>query len=116
MSMLPEELQAKVAVIAGRYLDRVSKEMEHLETLVEKAASGDLAVVKEIETLTHRIHGSGAMLRFDEISGFAAELERMSAEFASTGQVDQPKMVPVLQRLRAAVEKACATRAPSTRP
>lgn len=115
MSMLPEELQAKVAAIAGRYLDRVSKEIEHLETLVEKAASGDLTVVKEIETLTHRMHGSGAMLHFDEISGSAAELERMSAEFASTGHVDQPRMVPVLQRLQAAVAKACAQRA-STRP
>jgi len=118
MSISPEELQAKVAMIAGRYLDRVSRELEQLRTLVEKAAGGDLAVVKEIEALTHRMHGSGAMLNFDEISGSAAELERMSVEFASTGQVDQPRMVPALQRLQAAVAKACANRtaSPSARP
>jgi HPt (histidine-containing phosphotransfer) domain-containing protein len=110
MSTTPEELQAKVAVIAGRYLDRVSREIEHLKTLVDNAASGDLAVVKEIETLTHRMHGSGAMLHFDEISGLAAELERLSADFGSSGQVDQPQMVPVLQRLQAAITKACANR------
>jgi hypothetical protein len=102
-------------VIAGRYLDRVSKEIDQLETLVDNAASGDLAVVKEIEALTHRMHGSGAMLHLDEISGPAGELERMSAEFASTGRVDQPRMIPVLQRLQAAITKACANRPQSPR-
>jgi HPt (histidine-containing phosphotransfer) domain-containing protein len=118
MGTSPEDLQAKVAVIAGRYLDRVAREIEQLETLVDNAASGDLAVLKEIETLTHRMHGSGAMLHFDEISGSAGELERMSAEFADSGQVDQPRMIPVLQRLQAAIAKACANRAAaqSTRP
>jgi chemotaxis protein histidine kinase CheA len=116
MGVSPEELQAKVAVIAGRYLDRVSREIEHLKTLVDTAANGDLAVVKEIEILTHRMHGSGAMLHFDEISSLAGELEHMSAEFASTGRVDQPRMVPVLQRLQAAVAKACANRAAGSSP
>ena len=116
MSNMPDELQAKVAVIAGRYLDRVSREIEHLKALVDNAAGGDLVVVKEIETLTHRMHGSGAMLNFDEISGLAGELERMSADFATTGQVDQPRMLPVLQRLQAAVAKACANRAAAPSP
>ncbi len=118
MTTSPEELQAKVAVIAGRFLERVSREIDQLKTLVDDAASGDLKVVKEIETLTHRMHGSGAMLHFDEISGPAGELERMSAEFGSTGTVDQPRMLPVLQRLEAAIAKARANRAaaPSARP
>lgn len=115
MGVSPEELQAKVAMIAGRYLDRVSREIEQLKTMVDNAASGDLAVVKEIEALAHRMHGSGAMLNFDEISGRAGELERMSAEFVSTGNVDQPRMIPVLERLEAAIAKACADRA-SARP
>ena len=118
MGTTPEELQAKVAVIAGRFLERVSREIEQLKTLVDSAASGDLAVVKEIEALTHRMHGSGAMLHFDEISDPAGELERMCAEFGSTGKVDQPRMIPVLQRLQAAIAKARANRpaAPSPRP
>jgi HPt (histidine-containing phosphotransfer) domain-containing protein len=116
MGPSPDELQAKVAVIAGRYLDRVSREIDQLKTMVDNAASGDLAVVKDIEALTHRIHGSGAMLHFDEISGLAGELERMSAEFASTGEVDQPRMIPVLQRLQAAIVKACAKRSAASSP
>jgi HPt (histidine-containing phosphotransfer) domain-containing protein len=116
MGVSPEELQAKVAMIAGRYLDRVSREIEQLKTLVDNAAGGDLAVVKEIEALTHRMHGSGAMLHFDEISGTAGELERLSADFASSGQVDQPQMLPVLQKLQAAIAKACANRSAAPSP
>jgi HPt (histidine-containing phosphotransfer) domain-containing protein len=116
MGTTPEELQAKVTVIAGRFLDRVSREVEQLKALVDKAAGGDLAVVKEIEALSHRMHGSGAMLRFDEISGSAGELERLCSEFASTGQVDQPRMIPLLQQLQAAITKACANRAATSSP
>ena len=117
MGTPPDELQARVAVIAGRFLDRVSKEIEQLKAMVDDAASGDLRIVKEIEALTHRMHGTGAMLQFNEISGPAGELERMSAEFVSSGKVDQPRMLPVLQRLQAAITKACANRAapPSAR-
>jgi HPt (histidine-containing phosphotransfer) domain-containing protein len=107
----PDELQAKVKMIAGRFLDRVAKEIDQLKAMVDSAASGDLRIVKEIEALAHRMHGSGAMLQFDEISGSAGELERMSAEFAASGKVDQPRMIPVLQRLQAAIEKARANRA-----
>lgn len=111
MGVSPEELQAKVKVIAGRYLDRVAREIHQLKSMVDDAAGGDLQVVKEIEALTHRMHGSGAMLHFDEISALAGELERMSAEFAASGKVDQPRMIPVLQRLQTAIERACANRA-----
>lgn len=110
MNTSADELRAKVAVIAGRFLDRVAKEIGQLETLVDRAASGDLTVVKEIEALAHRMHGSGAMLHFEEISDSAGELERMSAEFASAGQVDQPRMIAALRRLQAAISKACANR------
>ncbi|MET0535735.1 MAG: Hpt domain-containing protein [Steroidobacter sp.] len=117
MSTSRDELQAKVAMIAGRYLDRVAREIVQLKALVDSAASGDLAVVREIEAMTHRMHGSGAMLHFEEISSPAGELERMSGDFVSSGQVDHPRMVQVLQRLQAAIDQACANRtSPSARP
>jgi chemotaxis protein histidine kinase CheA len=111
MSTGPEELRAKMAQIAGRYLDRVIKEIVHLRALVDDAASGNLEVVREIEALTHRMHGSGAMLQFDEISGRAGELERMAAGFAASGNVDQPRLVETLGKLQAALDKAVAARA-----
>jgi chemotaxis protein histidine kinase CheA len=113
----PEELRAKIVQIAGRYLDRVTKEVVQLRAMIDDAASGNLDVVREIEALTHRMHGSGAMLHFEEISGYAGDLERMSAGFLAAGAVDQPRMVSVLDKLQAAIDKACADRAAGvTRP
>lgn len=111
MAMTPDELRAKMVVIAGRYLDRVSKEIVQLRTLVDNAASGDPNVAREIEALTHRMHGSGAMLHFDEISNLAGEMERLCAGFVAAGQIDQPRLVPVLEKLQTAIEQACANRA-----
>lgn len=113
MSTMPEELRAKMVQIAGRYLDRVSRELVQLRAMIDDAASGNLDVVREIEALTHRMHGSGAMLHFEEISGHAGDLERMTAGFIATGKVDQPRMVVVFDQLKAAIEKACAERAAS---
>jgi chemotaxis protein histidine kinase CheA len=110
MTTTPEELQSKIAQIAGRYLDRVAREIGQLRTLVDNAANGDLDVVREIETIAHRMHGSGAMLHFEEISGHAGELERMAADFLRAGKADQPCMITVLQRLQGAIERACASR------
>ena len=114
MSPTPEEMQAKLASIAGRYLERVSKEISQLRTLIDAAASGNLDVVREIETLTHRMHGSGAMLNFEEISGFAGDIEHLAADFLASGTVEQPRMASLLKQLEAAIERACANRAVRT--
>lgn len=110
MGITADELQAKMVQIAGRYLDRVTREVVQLQTLISNAANGDLETVREIETLTHRMHGSGAMLHFDEISGHAGEMERLAAGFIATGAVDQQRMVELLEQLQVAIEKACAER------
>ena len=113
MSITPDELRAKMVQIAGRYLDRVTRELGQLRTMIDNAASGNLDVVREIEAMTHRMHGSGAMLHFDEISGLAGQLERMAAGFLASGNVEQARMVTVFEKLQVAIEKACADRAAS---
>jgi chemotaxis protein histidine kinase CheA len=113
MSTTPEELRAKMVQIAGRYLERVTKEAVQLRGMIDSAASGDLAVVREIETLTHRMHGSGAMLQFNEIADRAGELERMAAGFVAAGTFDQPRMLDVFEQLQVAIEKARAERSAS---
>lgn len=110
MTTTPEELQNKLTQIAGRYLDRVGKEIEQLRGMMAVAASGDLNAVRDIETLAHRMHGSGAMLQFHEISGHAGTLERMAVECFSAGKFDSERIVPVLAQLQAAIDTACAAR------
>jgi HPt (histidine-containing phosphotransfer) domain-containing protein len=116
MSPTPEELQAKMASIAGRYLERVAKEISQLRTLIDAAGSGNLDVLREIERLTHRMHGSGAMLNFHEISGHAADIEHLAADFIASGNVEQPRMIPLLEKLEAAIERACANQATTQGP
>ena len=111
MAKNPDELHAKMVQIASRYLDRVTREIVQLRALVDSAASSDMKAVGEVEALTHRMHGSGAMLHFDEISGHAGELERMAAGFIAAGQIDLPRMQTTLEKLQAAIDKACANRA-----
>lgn len=110
MSSGSDELRAKMVQIAGRYVERVTREVVQLKTLIGNAASGNLDVVREIETLTHRMHGSGAMLHFEEISGCAGELEHLAASFVASGTVDQPRMVEAFGKLQAAIDKAVAER------
>lgn len=113
MSTTPDELRAKMIQIAGRYLDRVAREVVQLRAMIDDASNDNLDMVREIETLTHRMHGSGAMLHFEEISRHAGELERMAAGFIAAGAVDQPRMVAEFQQLQLAIEQACAERAAS---
>lgn len=114
MAITPEELRAKMVQIAGRYLDRVTRELVQLRTMIDDSATGNLDAVREIEALTHRMHGSGAMLHFDEISGHAGALERMAAGFIASGNIDQPRMAAVLEKLQLAIESACAERKKGT--
>jgi chemotaxis protein histidine kinase CheA len=111
MSSGADELRAKMVQIAGRYMERVTREVVQLKTLIDNAGSGNLDVIREIETLTHRMHGSGAMLHFAEISSCAGDMERLAASFLASGMVDQPRMVEALGKLQAAIEKAVAERA-----
>ncbi|HWK49826.1 MAG TPA: Hpt domain-containing protein [Steroidobacter sp.] len=113
MSTGADELRAKMAQIAGRYIERVTRELVQLQGLVEDATGGNLEVVREIEGLAHRMHGSGAMLQFDEISGCAGELERLAAGCVASGTIDQPRMVEVLGKLQAAIEREIAHRSAS---
>jgi HPt (histidine-containing phosphotransfer) domain-containing protein len=110
MSSGPDELRAKMAQISGRYVERVTREVVQLHTLIENAASGNLDVLREIEVLAHRMHGSGAMLHFDEISGEAGELERVAASSVASGMVDRPRMNEILGKLQAAIRKATPPR------
>ncbi|WP_116809268.1 Hpt domain-containing protein [Steroidobacter cummioxidans] len=113
MSTGADELRVKMAQIAGRYIERVTRELVQLKGLIDDAAGGNLEVVREIEALTHRMHGSGAMLQFEEISGHAGELEHLAAGCLASGKVDQPRMVEILGKLQAAIDREIERRSVS---
>ena len=93
-----DELQQKIADIAGRYIQRTAGELAGLHELIAKVREGNTAVVKEIEQLAHKIYGSGSMFGFEAVSEQARELEVAARDTAN------PQMVERLQTLADALE------------
>jgi HPt (histidine-containing phosphotransfer) domain-containing protein len=93
-----DELQQKIADIAGRYIQRTAGEIGGLRELIAKVREGNATAVKDIEHLAHKIYGSGSMFGFEAVSDRARELE-LAAKDAS-----DPGLVEKLQRHADALE------------
>ena len=93
-----DELQQKIADIAGRYIQRTAGELGGLRELIAKVRAGNTAAAKEIEQLAHKIYGSGSMFGFEAVSEQARELELVAKDTAD------PQMVDKLQTLADALE------------
>ena len=94
-----DELQQKIADIAGRYIQRTAGELGGLRELIAKVRAGNTAAAKEIEQLAHKIYGSGSMFGFEAVSEQARELEVAAKE-----AID-PQMVERLQVRADALEE-----------
>ncbi|HEY7639209.1 MAG TPA: Hpt domain-containing protein [Steroidobacteraceae bacterium] len=84
-----DELQQKIADIAGRYIQRTAGEMAGLRDLLGKLRAGHTAAMKEIEQLAHKIYGSGSMFGFEAVSEQARALELAAKESADPIDVDK---------------------------
>ena len=70
-----EKLTQQMSDIGNRYLKRTLGELERLQELLGQARTGDAESVREIERITHKINGSGAMFGFDSVSERAHQME-----------------------------------------
>src|SRR5687767_15976259 len=93
-----DELQQKIADIAGRYIQRTAGELGGLRDMIAKAREGSASAVKEIEQLAHKIYGSGSMFGFEAVSEQARELE------LATKEPVEVQMIEKLQRHADALE------------
>jgi HPt (histidine-containing phosphotransfer) domain-containing protein len=93
-----DELQQKIADIAGRYIQRTAGEIAGLRELIVKLRAGNAGAAKEIEQLAHKIYGSGSMFGFEAVSEQARELELTAKQ-----TVDAP-MIEKLQTYADALE------------
>jgi HPt (histidine-containing phosphotransfer) domain-containing protein len=75
-----DKLQQQLDEIGVRYLKRTLGEMGLLRDLAQKARAGESQCLKDIEQLSHKIHGSGAMFGFDDLSRRAREIELAATE------------------------------------
>jgi HPt (histidine-containing phosphotransfer) domain-containing protein len=80
-----EKLKQQMAQIGSRYIGRTFGELQRMQELLQQALGGSPAMMKDLEHLAHKIHGSGAMFGFDRVSDQAGEIEHI-AGFLQRGQ------------------------------
>ena len=74
------DLPRKMAEIGARYIARTLTELGDLERMVRQLPSGGNATLKEIESLAHRIRGSGAVFGFAALSDAAGVMEMLAVD------------------------------------
>jgi HPt (histidine-containing phosphotransfer) domain-containing protein len=70
-----DKLHQQLGDIGLRYLKRTLGEITVLSEKLQSLRGGEVTALKEIEHLSHKIHGSGAMFGFDELSRHARDIE-----------------------------------------
>jgi HPt (histidine-containing phosphotransfer) domain-containing protein len=103
-----ERLKQQMAQIGVRYLSRTLGEMHRMEELVREVLNGSPAMLKDLEQLAHKIHGSGAMFGFELLSDHAGEIEHLAGFMARREDDERFKNLSeqdLQQRLRDSVTK-----------
>ncbi len=88
----PQDLARRMAALGQRYLQRTVGELDELQTLVQEVVAGDVATLRNIEILAHRIRGSGAMFGFELVSDVAGEIEFLAVDAKLGLHPDRPAL------------------------
>jgi HPt (histidine-containing phosphotransfer) domain-containing protein len=83
MSHEEERLRQQMASIGARYLTRTLGELTRIGELLAQVTGGSSTAPKELQHAAHKIHGSGAMFGFHELSERAREVEHIAGHLAS---------------------------------
>jgi chemotaxis protein histidine kinase CheA len=100
------QLREQVAALGVKFLQRTQDQTTALRELLGSLSNGDESVLPRMQELSHKIHGSGAMFGFEEVSRCAGEIEqlcydRRQASEAATAQ----GTVDLVQRLHQGIEE-----------
>jgi chemotaxis protein histidine kinase CheA len=106
----PPSMLSQLHDIANRYLQRTLRETDELQEFVEKSLAGELPAIKQTERLAHKIHGSGAMFGFHEVSECAGRIERLVCEHPSDLDVVGEELTALVVQLSSAVRHAATER------
>jgi len=86
-----DALQAQLSALSVQFLERTRGQVGQLELLVERIGRGELPALLELRAISYKIHGSGAMFGFPDISEPAGEIERASDELlARDAKLEHP--------------------------
>ena len=65
------QLREQVAALGVKFLQRTRDQATALRELLVGLSNGDESVLAQMQELSHKIHGSGAMFGFEEVSRVA---------------------------------------------
>ena len=71
------QIQAQLDTLTNSFLQRTESDVVRLRELIERVRQGERSMLKEIERVTHSIHGAGAMFGFPEVSASGEAIERL---------------------------------------
>jgi len=92
--------QAQVDSLTINFLQRAWADVINLAKMIERAQNGDRSAFKEIERLSHSLHGAGAMFGFPKISDLGGTIARMVEGLVASAEAPGPAREPaVLQQL-----------------
>jgi len=72
-----EQLRQQVKLLGEKFLLRTAGQITTLREQMLRLRAGDRDALVVIQELTHKIHGSGAMFGFADLSDRAGEIERL---------------------------------------
>ena len=77
-----DKLREQLASIGARYLKRTLGDLQRITELASDAQAGSPTALKDLEQAAHKIHGSGAMFGFHEVSDHAGTIEQIAGHLA----------------------------------
>ena len=98
-----EQLREQVRILGEKFLLRTAGQITTLREQMLRLRAGDREALAVIQELTHKIHGSGAMFGFAELSEQAGEMERLVFAGA-TGDPTLDRLDTLIDQLSAALE------------
>ena len=101
------QLREQVAVLGTKFLQRTLDQTTSLHELLACLAKGDESVLPRMQELSHKIHGSGAMFGFEEVSRRAGEIEQLCYDRRQAGEaaMSEQGTADLVQRLHHGIEE-----------
>ncbi len=109
-----EPFQQKMLEIGDRYLRRTAMELGRLRESMHALKVGEHHRLREVVQIAHKVHGSGAMFGFHEVSDAAGALEHLAEPYLERAPVDWSELIELCelltQQLDDELHRACARR------
>jgi chemotaxis protein histidine kinase CheA len=100
------QLREQVAALGVKFLQRTQDQTTALRELLVSLSNGDESVLARMQELSHKIHGSGAMFGFEEVSRVAGEIEQLCYDRRQAGEAAAAQgTVDLVQRLGDGIEE-----------